>query len=169
LHSSNAVAPDPKQGAAVTAAPQDIDAQARAILAANRYMVLATADADGRPWVSPVWFASEDGVAFHWISKPGARHSRNVAARREIAIVVFDSSVVPGNAQALYVDAVAERLDGAGRDAAVALYSRVSRAQGLDAVTSADVSEGGRWRIYRATATARSVLGPGDERLPLAR
>jgi uncharacterized protein YhbP (UPF0306 family) len=153
----------------VTQTPDDLDAQARAILAANRYMVLSTADADGRPWVSPVWFASEDGVEFLWISKPGARHSQNIAARSEVAIVVFDSSVVPGGAQALYADAVAERLDGAERDAAVAAYSRASTAEGLDAFATADVAEGARWRMYRATATARSVLGPGDERLPLGR
>ena len=131
-------------------------------------MVLSTADADGRPWVSPVWFASEDGVVFLWISKPDTRHSRNIAARSEIAIVVFDSSVAPGGAKALYVDALAERLDGAERDAAIALYSRASVAQGLNDFTPADVAEGARWRMYRATATARSVLGPGDERLPLA-
>jgi hypothetical protein len=149
--------------------PEDLDAQARGILAANRYMVLATAGADGRPWVSPVWFASEDGVVFLWLSKPGTRHSKNIAVRAEVAIAVFDSSVSPGDAQALYVDAIAERLDGAERDAAVAVYSRASVAQGLGEFTSADVADGARWRVYRATATARSVLGPGDERLPLAR
>ena len=153
----------------MTTDPHDLDAQARAIVAANRYMVLSTADADGRPWVSPVWFASEDAITFLWISKPGARHSQNIASRPEIAIVVFDSSVAPDDAAALYVDAVAERLDGAERDTAVAAYSRASTAQGLAAFTPDDVAEGARWRMYRATATARSVLGPGDERLPLGR
>lgn len=151
----------------MTTDPQDLDTQARAIIAATRYMVLSTADAGGRPWVSPVWFASEDAVTYLWISKPGARHSQNIAVRREIAIVVFDSSVAPDDAAALYVDAVAEQLDGGERDAAVAAYSRASVAQGLTAFTAADVAEGARWRMYRATATARSVLGPGDERLPL--
>ena len=33
---------------------------ARAILDAGIYVVLATADADGVPWASPVWFATED-------------------------------------------------------------------------------------------------------------
>ena len=30
---------------------------ARRIVETNMYMTIATADADGRPWVSPVWFA----------------------------------------------------------------------------------------------------------------
>jgi len=145
----------------------DTDATAREILAANRYMVLGTADADGVPWVSPVWFASEDGETFLWVSKPGTRHSRNVAARPEVAIVVFDSSVHSDDAAALYLSAVATELDGAERDDAVARYSRVSEAQGLRRFTTQDVSADARWRIYRATVTERSVLGPGDERLPV--
>jgi nitroimidazol reductase NimA-like FMN-containing flavoprotein (pyridoxamine 5'-phosphate oxidase superfamily) len=145
----------------------DTETQAREIVAANRYMVLATAGADGVPWVSPVWFASEDASTFLWISKPEARHSRNVAARPEIALVVFDSSADPDAAAALYVSAVAAELDGAERNAAVAAYSRASQAQGLRAFTSEEVGPGGRWRVYRATVTERWVLGPGDERLPV--
>jgi nitroimidazol reductase NimA-like FMN-containing flavoprotein (pyridoxamine 5'-phosphate oxidase superfamily) len=143
------------------------ETQAREIVAANRYMVLATAGADGVPWISPVWFASDDASSFLWISKPERRHSRNVAERPEIAIVVFDSSVAPDDATALYVSAVAAELDGTERDEAVAAYSRASQAQGLRAFTSADVGPGGPWRMYRATATERSVLGPGDDRLPV--
>ena len=30
---------------------------ARRILEANRYVVLATVDAQGEPWATPVWFA----------------------------------------------------------------------------------------------------------------
>ena len=59
------------------------------------YMTLATADADGVPWASPVWYATEDGRDFYWVSDPGARHSRNIAQRPEIAIVIFDSTVTP--------------------------------------------------------------------------
>jgi nitroimidazol reductase NimA-like FMN-containing flavoprotein (pyridoxamine 5'-phosphate oxidase superfamily) len=144
-----------------------VEAQAAEIVAANRYMVLSTAGPDGRPWVSPVWFATEDGVEFIWLSRPDTRHSANVRARPEIAMVIFDSTVAPGDAKALYVSARAEELDGAERDRCLAVYSRASVAQGLAAFTPDDVGEGGRWRLYRAVATERSVLGPGDERLPL--
>jgi nitroimidazol reductase NimA-like FMN-containing flavoprotein (pyridoxamine 5'-phosphate oxidase superfamily) len=147
----------------------DTDATAREILAANRYMVLGTADADGVPWVSPVWFASEDGETFLWVSKPGTRHSRNIAARPAVAIVIFDSSVDSADAAALYLSALATELDGAERDEAIAVYSRVSEEQGLGRFTTADVSGDGRWRLYRAIAKERSVLGPGDERLPVGR
>jgi hypothetical protein len=34
------------------------------IVDANQYMTLGTADASGRPWVSPVWYAPEGYAAF---------------------------------------------------------------------------------------------------------
>lgn len=77
------------------------DAVAREILDANSYVVLATADAEGVPWASPVWFAREDSDLY-WMSHPGARHSQNIAVRPQIAMVVFDSSVTPGSGQGVY-------------------------------------------------------------------
>jgi nitroimidazol reductase NimA-like FMN-containing flavoprotein (pyridoxamine 5'-phosphate oxidase superfamily) len=79
----------------------DPEATARAVIEANRYMTLGTADEDGVPWVSPVWFATADRRDFFWVSSPEARHSRNLAARPELSIVIFDSQVQPGSAQAV--------------------------------------------------------------------
>ena len=60
---------------------------ARAILDANHYMTLGTADAAGNPWVSPVFFAADRYRELYWISSPEATHSRNLAARPELSIV----------------------------------------------------------------------------------
>src|SRR4029079_18180250 len=84
----------------------DNAAIARAIIDANRYMTLSTADASGLPWVSPVWFATADHRRFFWVSDPNARHSRTLAARPELAIVIFDSTVAPGGAQPVYLSAL---------------------------------------------------------------
>jgi nitroimidazol reductase NimA-like FMN-containing flavoprotein (pyridoxamine 5'-phosphate oxidase superfamily) len=81
---------------------EELSASARAIIDANRYMTLGTADASGAPWVSPVWYATEDYRAFLWVSDPEARHSRNVAARPLVSIVIFDSQVPVGGGQAVY-------------------------------------------------------------------
>src|SRR4051794_8897154 len=89
----------------------DPAAVARAVLDGNRYLTLATADHDGRPWSSPVWFASQDDRTFWWVSRPGAAHSRNIAARPEVAGVVFDSTVVPGTARAVYLRGTAVQAD----------------------------------------------------------
>ena len=141
---------------------------ARAIVDANSYMTLATADGDGRPWASPVWYAHDAYTDFVWVSKPGALHSRNLAARPEVGIVIFDSTVAPGNGQAVYVEAVARELDGAERDDALAVFSRRSRADGLAEWTVADITAPARHRVYRATALRHFILQSNDERLAVA-
>ncbi len=47
------------------------DEIARSILDGVSYVVLATADADGAPWSSPVWFATDDYRELFWVSHPG--------------------------------------------------------------------------------------------------
>jgi nitroimidazol reductase NimA-like FMN-containing flavoprotein (pyridoxamine 5'-phosphate oxidase superfamily) len=132
------------------------------IVADNHYMVLATADAAGRPWSTPVWFATEDHRRFYWVSKPGARHSRNIAERPEIGIVIFDSTVTPGEAHALYMAATAEQVPADE----IGVFARVSAQQGLSVWTAAEVTEPARHRLYRATAAEHYLLDTSDERVP---
>lgn len=49
---------------------QDLEAVARAIVDSNAYMTLATANEDGRPWASPVWYAHAGYREFYWVSSP---------------------------------------------------------------------------------------------------
>lgn len=137
---------------------------ARSIVDSNRFMTLATADADGRPWASPVWYAFSGYREFFWVSSPEATHSRNLAVRPELAIVIFDSHET-GGWKALYLSAVAEELDDV--DAAIEIYSRRSVEQGFPVWTRADVTAPARHRLYRATASEHSVLDPHDRRIPV--
>jgi hypothetical protein len=130
----------------------------------SRYMTIATADADGVPWVSPVWFAPDADDALLWVSDPAARHSRNIAVRPRVAIVVFDSRVAPADAAALYLTADAAEAD----PGAIAAFSRESVAQGLAGWGVEDVTGDARHRLYRAVIRERWELGPGDRRIPLA-
>lgn len=146
----------------------DPDAAARALVAANRYATLATADADGVPWASPVWFAPADDLSHVlWVSAPEARHSRNLAARPEIGVVIFDSTAPPAAAQAFYASAVAEPVDGDAVERALEVYSRHSVAQGLAAWTAEGVTAPARHGLYRATLRECFVLGAQDRRVPV--
>src|SRR5262249_51466800 len=82
------------------------------IVASNRYMTLATADASGLPWATPVWYAPDGDDALLWLSRPDARHSRNLAERPELAITIFDSRADPDGAAAVYFQAVASEAPG---------------------------------------------------------
>jgi nitroimidazol reductase NimA-like FMN-containing flavoprotein (pyridoxamine 5'-phosphate oxidase superfamily) len=146
---------------------QDLAARARAIVDANRYLTLATADEAGVPWATPVWYAAVDGREFLWASRPEARHSRNVAARAQVAIVIYDSTVPVGGAQAVYVAAEAHELTGAEVDRGIAAYSAEGEAQGLEPWTREHVQPPAPLRLYRAVAHECFVLGSGDERIPV--
>ena len=106
---------------------QELSQLARTVIDSNSYMALGTADETGHPWVSPVWFASEDHTRFHWVSSPDSRHSRNLAGRREVAIAIFDSSAVPGTAEAVYVSGHAEELTGNELERGIELFDRRSQ------------------------------------------
>ena len=53
----------------------DLVAHARGIIDATVYLTLGTADTDGRPWTTPVYFAPGGDREFYWLSSTDARHS----------------------------------------------------------------------------------------------
>jgi pyridoxine/pyridoxamine 5'-phosphate oxidase len=142
--------------------PARLSAIARDLIDRNRYLTLATADQAGQPWASPVWYAHTGYKEFFWVSSPDARHSRNVAARPQVSIVIFDSSLPPGATQAVYLSGAAEVVTRPGLPRCLQVYSRRSQDQGLPEWASGDVQPPARQRLYRAVAAALFVLKPGD-------
>ena len=142
---------------------QELSQLARTVIDSNSYMALGTADETGHPWVSPVWFASEDYTRFHWVSSPDSRHSRNLAARREVAIAIYDSSAAPGTAQAVYMSGGAEELTGNELERGIEQFDRkcqeeIAREWGLS-----DVQSPSLFRLYRAPASEHFVLIRGRD------
>jgi nitroimidazol reductase NimA-like FMN-containing flavoprotein (pyridoxamine 5'-phosphate oxidase superfamily) len=143
----------------------------REIVDANLYMVLATADETGRPWATPVYFANAGYTEFFWVSSPEATHSRNIARRPEVGIVIFDSRAAISTGQGAYMTAVAEAVAPEGIERGIDVFSRRSLAHGGVAWSPADVQTQGESaiRLYRATTTAHSILakdGRPDHRIP---
>jgi hypothetical protein len=139
----------------------DFSEMARAIIESNRYMVLGTADEAGMPWVTPVWYAQTDHREFLWVSAPDRRHSRNVLARPDVSLAIFDSTVAVGNARAVYMAARAEQLSGADLRRDIARFDTAGQAQGLTRRwTSEDVIAPAPCRLYRATVHQHWVLDP---------
>jgi nitroimidazol reductase NimA-like FMN-containing flavoprotein (pyridoxamine 5'-phosphate oxidase superfamily) len=145
-------------------AERDLVAIARSIVDSNRFMTLATADASGLPWASPVWYAAAGYRELLWVSSPEARHSRNLAQRPQLAIVIFDSHE-PGDWKAVYMSAVGEEVGDV--EEGIEIYSRRSVAQGLPAWARTDVVPPARHRLYRATVGEHFVLDSYDQRLPV--
>ena len=139
----------------------DFSDMAKKIIESNRYMVLGTADEAGVPWVTPVWYAQADLRRFIWVSSPDRRHSRNVSARSEVSIVIFDSQVAVGSARAVYMSAQAEELTGADLERDVAFFDTATQKQGLARRwTLEDMIAPAPYRLYRATVSQHWVLDP---------
>lgn len=136
---------------------------AKAVIDANSYLALGTADEGGHPWVSPVWFASEDYRQFHWVSSPEARHSRNLVVRPEVAIAIYDSSAAPGTAEAVYMSGRAEELTGQELERGLELFDRISQKGIARAWELSDVQPPSLFRLYRATASEHFVLIRGRD------
>ena len=118
--------------------------------------------------MSPVWFAPASYREYFWVSRPGARHSQNVAVRAQVGIVIFDSTVPIGTGRAVYMAALAEQVTDGGEIArGMSVFSERSLAQGGRVWTPEDVGPSGRVRLYRARASEQFVLSAQDERLPL--
>jgi uncharacterized protein YhbP (UPF0306 family) len=133
------------------------------VLAANRYLVLGTADENGQPWATPVFFAPLDPHRVCWVSAPDSRHSRNIANRPAIAITVFDSTVEVGRAEAAYFDADAAPATPDETKAALqALNARLPQHKRL---SSADLQPHGPLVVYRADLRHRYLVRGGNAEL----
>ena len=148
----------------------DTSAHARTVLDETSYVVLATADADGTPWATPVWFAHDHLAHLYWLSWPGSRHSRFIEQRPEIALTVFDSTVVPNQGTGFYATARAGQCPDAQLDAGLSILNRRSRAQGLGELTRERITGESRLRLYVAKIVEAWVLDQDaavDQRAPV--
>ena len=147
---------------------RDPAAVAREIIDANRYMVLATGDPDGVPWISPVWFAHDRYRDFLWISRPERRHSRNLERRPEIAISIFDSTQRIGSGHGVAMSARAAVLGGGDLERAVEIVGVRSTAHGGGMFTVESFAGDARLRLYRAVAVEQFVVLGDDNRVPIS-
>jgi uncharacterized protein YhbP (UPF0306 family) len=131
------------------------------LLAQHRYLVLGTADANGRPWVTPVFYATDGEHRVLWVSAPDSRHSRNIAARPEVAITVYDTRAPIGGAEALYLEATAESVAGDARVEALAVLN--SRLPDSHQLGTDDLEPSGPLQVYEAAITQHFVLIRGGD------
>ena len=138
----------------------DLAAAARELLDTTRFLVLGTVDPSGRPRVSPVWFTAVDHRDVYWLSSPDAHHSRNVAERPEVSLVVFDSTADPASGAAVYLEATAERVPPDElEEACAAAFRDVAESESFTPQSLQDQP----FVLYRARVTATEVHVRGRE------
>ncbi|TCO21332.1 pyridoxamine 5'-phosphate oxidase [Kribbella steppae] len=138
-----------------------LDQRAAAVIEANKYMTLGTVDADGLPWVTPVYFTPDGHTDFYWVSSPDSEHSLNLARNANVSIAIYDSSVAVGQASAVYLRAQADLVPDDELDHCAALYS--ARLGGLRNFTPKELRAPADLRLYRARATSHWLLIRGRD------
>ena len=114
-------------------------------------MTIATADVNGKPWVSTVGFSYDERFNLYWVSHKDHLHSRNVKARPQVGIVIF-GPIPPDDMDGIYFDAEATELqDESDIKKGMEIMTKSEKSDKFIIHSIADVSGKACWRIYRAT------------------
>ncbi|MFA9479688.1 pyridoxamine 5'-phosphate oxidase family protein [Phycisphaerales bacterium AB-hyl4] len=81
--------------------PPAIARQVATFLHHARTASLATVGEQGDPHAANVQFAHDDDLRFYWVSSPKSGHSRNLAARPNVAVTVYGHDDRPMNIHGL--------------------------------------------------------------------
>jgi nitroimidazol reductase NimA-like FMN-containing flavoprotein (pyridoxamine 5'-phosphate oxidase superfamily) len=141
---------------------EDLSAHVRRVIDDNLYMVLATAGAGGQPWPSPVFYAADEAYReLYWVSSPEVTHSRNLAQRPELGIVIFDSRVpaYTGAASSVYLAATAGEVPAGELDHGLGVYPGDPR-RGARSLTRDEVQGPSPVRLYRAVVSEHFAFCP---------
>jgi hypothetical protein len=139
----------------------DLDAMARRVIDGNLYMTVATLDPGGAPRLSPVYYTPARYTDLYWVSSPEAHHSRNVLERPEVEIVIFDSSVAVGHAEAVYISARAREVPEA--ELAAVVGEAFQGRGGARRFAPEDLAGEADLRLYVARATSWEFLIRGGD------
>jgi uncharacterized protein YhbP (UPF0306 family) len=132
----------------------DRSRRARQIVETTAHMTVATADASGKPWSSPVFFAHDERFRLYWVSFSGAVHCTNIRIRPQVAITILGE---PPHyyGDGVYFDAVATELhDPAEVERAIQIRRTRHQETRFAVSKPADVLGDAAWRIYRADPLA---------------
>ncbi|PWT95813.1 MAG: hypothetical protein C5B53_10875 [Candidatus Melainabacteria bacterium] len=137
--------------------------QARQIVEENRYMTIATAAPDGKPWISPVFFAYDSDYNLFWVSNKNSLHSKLIRQNPRAAIVIFDSKAGEGEGDAVYFDTLVHELEDLDeiRAAMKVLGKRVTKDE-FRVKSVEEVTKAAAWRIYKAMPQVVSKLTTGE-------
>ena len=75
------------------------------------YLTIATISEDGKLWNTPVFTAYDGDYNFYWGSDRNSQHSKNIKAKEDVFLVIYDSTVAAGKGEGVYIEAIATELE----------------------------------------------------------
>ena len=125
--------------------------QAKKIIKENIYLTIATSTIDGKPWISPLFFAYDENYNLYWISNKDSLHSQLIRKNHRVAIVIFDSSAPEGKGNGVYFDAKAKELQEEFElNKAIEILNNRTKIEEFKIKSIDGIRGQGVWRIYRA-------------------
>ena len=138
----------------------DNQAIVKQLLSDIEYATVATVDALGNPWNTPVYVTSDQAYNFYWSSHPDSVHSQNIQTNGKVFIVVYNSKAHEGDGQGVYYEATARVVtDRAEIDTALGL---LGTRRGRPFRHAEKFIDDGPQRIYKAVPT-RCWLNDADQ------
>lgn len=155
---------------------ENLNELARGIIKSNQYCTLATVDGEGNPWISPVAYVYDEKWNLYFVSMPASKHGKNISAKDNIAVSIFDSQQVWGDGVGLQIEAKIEIVSGVEVLRIATLYASrnypyggIKMDQAMEFIKSM-VLEGKQYKIYKITPTVVWMNNPNsstDERVQI--
>ncbi len=84
--------------------------RAKEIIENIPYITLATTTSDGMPWNSPVFAAHDTAFNFYFGTHRQSQKAKNIQSNPNVFLVIYDSTVPPGNGEGVYIQATASAI-----------------------------------------------------------
>ena len=111
-------------------------------------LAVATFSIKRKPWVTPVEAAHDENYNFFWIAAKSAKHSENIRANNEVAMVIFDSSQNAPAAEQVFMEALVFELESEQDIAAALACLQAESHQPMRDVF--DFVDNSRMRVYKS-------------------
>lgn len=127
------------------------------MLLAHGVATLATIGSDG-PWASAVFYASGPGLDLYFVTDPGTRHGRNLAADRRASAAIHAEAAGWSDIRGLQLEGTAARIPEAERAAVLEIY--LNRFPDIRRLQEAPCDEAERGIARRLSTIALWRLSP---------
>jgi len=102
---------------------KNLNELAREIIEKNQYVTIATSNAKGEVWISPVVYTYDKDWNFYFLSMPSSKHCKNVEVNSDVAIAIFDSTQPWGEGVGLQIEAKVQTLKLSDYPKVIKLYA----------------------------------------------
>jgi nitroimidazol reductase NimA-like FMN-containing flavoprotein (pyridoxamine 5'-phosphate oxidase superfamily) len=126
--------------------------KAKLVINTNIHMTIATVDAQGKPWITPVFYVHDNSYNLYWTSYKESEHSKNIRNNSNVSIVIYGPVPPENNIDAVYMQATVTQLESENEAfPAINILSKHIQEAKFMIKSPSDVLGNAAWRIYKAS------------------